>query len=120
MCESLRLKSPLASSLCVSVQLEAYCEASPTARVLYVHSKGASVPLRHMPSFLPVSEWRRYMEHFTIMRFHDCLEAMQEQQGEEQAYNTCGVELIHENGLPYFYAGNFCESTTGLGAQLCM
>jgi hypothetical protein len=85
------------------MQMELFCASNPSARVLYLHNKGSTVPVRHLPSFVPVTMWRHFMEHFLVTRHRDCLYAM-----DELGYDTCGVNLLWEPKLRrHFYSGNF-------------
>jgi hypothetical protein len=64
--------------------------------VLYFHTKGAG--REDEPSQFNVSFWRRYMEHFVIERWRDCLGAL-------DGCDACGADL-NFNPWPHF-SGNF-------------
>jgi hypothetical protein len=79
-------------------RLQDFCHQNPRARVFYIHNKGSTQGSLEMDTFLPVLDWRQYMEHFVITRFRDCLAAL------DRGFDTCGVNL-----KPYpqrHYSGN--------------
>lgn len=66
----------------------------------YIHTKGASqadTPRQHT-----TNAWRRYMEHFAVDNWEDCV-------GTLARYDTCGVELQSEES---HYSGNFWWATS--------
>jgi len=56
-----------------------YSKANPEDYVLFFHSKGIS----HYD--LPTEDWRKYMEYFTVERWRDCVDKLNE------GYDACGV-----------------------------
>ena len=56
-----------------------YSKANPEDYVLFFHSKGVS----HYD--LPTEDWRKYMEYFTVERWRDCVDKLNE------GYDACGV-----------------------------
>lgn len=54
-------------------------KANPEDYVLFFHSKGVS----HYD--LPTEDWRKYMEYFTVERWRDCVDKLNE------GYDACGV-----------------------------
>lgn len=70
---------------------------SGRSKILYFHTKGVScynTPLREN-----VRLWRKYMEHFVIAKWEDCLQALDE-------FDACGVDLSLSERAFYF-SGNF-------------
>lgn len=66
-------------------------------KILYFHTKGVS---RHdHQSQINVSFWRRYMEHFVIDRWIECIQWLDH-------VDACGVEIDHCHTAVHF-AGNF-------------
>ncbi len=49
-----------------------FCEVHSSARILYLHTKGAS----HDPPDPNVGDWRRLMVHFLVERYFECLDAL--------------------------------------------
>lgn len=75
------------------------------AKILYFHSKGVSYQDNDRSRC--IRSWRRYMEHFTIEHWSECIAALESQ-------NACGVEWMNSRHLnsaqmetPGFFAGNF-------------
>ena len=66
----------------------------------YMHTKGAS--LVETPHQRNADAWRRYMEHFTVENWEDCVATL-------GTYETCGVELLCEES---HYSGNFWWATS--------
>lgn len=73
--------------------LRGHCENND-GNVLYLHLKG----LTSNGTNECLKDWRRYMMHFCVTRFDDCVESL-------NIYDTCGVDL---RGKPVLhYSGNF-------------
>lgn len=75
--------------------------------VLYTHSKGAT-----KPNSIDDFNWRHYMQYFTVEKWKECVEKL------DDGYDTCGASLIapnthiyHANKEP-FYAGNYWWATS--------
>ena len=68
-------------------------------KIWYIHTKGVS-----RPSNPHVQDWRRYMEHFVITRYKDCVEAL-------EAHDACGVEWFEVND-PLFWKVYYCENNS--------
>jgi hypothetical protein len=73
-----------------------YSKENPEDYVLFFHSKGLS----HFD--YPTEDWRRYMEYFTIERWRDCIEKLNE-------YDTCGIMWNKDTVYGYFphFSGAF-------------
>jgi hypothetical protein len=56
--------------------------------IMYFHLKG----ITHA-NHQGLQDWRRYMEYWTIDRWRDCIELL------DQGYDTCGTNYIHGNFL---------------------
>lgn len=80
-------------------RLAAFCRRQPEARVFYLHNKGSTHGQPTAPHFLPVLDWRQYLEHFVVVRHRECLHAM-----DVGGFDTCGVNL-HPHPAPH-YSGN--------------
>lgn len=65
------------------------------AAVLYLHTKGATVRPQDKPT---ANDWRRYMLHFVVERFEECLARLAD-------HDVCGVDWRTEP-KPHF-SGNF-------------
>ena len=73
-----------------------FSEAEPLALgAWYVHSKGVSAQHKDSPA---VGDWRRYMEHFVVSGWQDCLGALDD-------YDICGVNWREEPSR--HFSGNF-------------
>ncbi len=75
-------------------------------KILYFHTKGVS----KCDPFLRENRrlWRKYMEYFLIVKWKDCLQALDE-------FDACGVDLtLAKQGI--IFAGNFWW---GRGDYLC-
>ncbi|HEX4511472.1 MAG TPA: hypothetical protein VH328_15400, partial [Burkholderiaceae bacterium] len=66
----------------------------------YMHTKGASLADTSLQR--TTNAWRRYMEHFTVDNWEDCVATL-------GSYETCGVELQCEES---HYSGNFWWATS--------
>lgn len=76
-----------------------HARSEANAYYLYLHTKGvrggSSRRLRHRAS------WRRYMSHYVITRWRECIDALAE-------HDTAGVEWMKPRRYPApCYAGNF-------------
>lgn len=79
------------------LHMQAFCFAwNHNEVVLYMHSKG--VTKTHPPVSFYVQDWAKYMEHFLIDRWRDCITALQD-------HDICGVNW-HLAPAPHF-SGNF-------------
>src|SRR5262245_35566739 len=74
-------------------RLQTLCQEQD-CRVYYIHTKGVV----SQDSCPPVVSWRRYLQHFIIERFQDCLKQL-------ETHDICGVEWLNEPE-PHF-SGNF-------------
>ncbi len=72
--------------------LQAHCQ-NHDCMVYYMHTKGV---FRTGPG---QEQWRRTMEHFIILRYQDCLSALQQ-------HDTCGINFGRCDWCQ-FYGGNF-------------
>lgn len=74
-----------------------YSKANPEDYVLFFHSKGVS----HYG--LPTEDWRKYMEYFTVERWRDCVDKLNE------GYDACGVLWNTDTVYGYFphFSGAF-------------
>ena len=71
---------------------------NPGEAVLYIHSKGVS------KSNECIDDWRRYMMHFNVTKWKDCLKVL------SNGSDTCGVDW---SGWPMpHYSGNFWWAKT--------
>ena len=88
------------------ISLRDFCKENPDYKVFYFHTKGAS------KSDLQTSAWRLYMEYYTIDKWKECVEYLNE-------YDCCGTdcyeikkmfldEFIQQQKFnSYFFSGNF-------------
>lgn len=85
-----------------------FCErGEPLARaVWYMHAKGISSQHCHNPH---VTDWRRFMEHFVVERWRDCVDALID-------HDASGVNW-HLEPAPHF-SGNFWWATPRYVATL--
>ena len=86
-------------------RLQDYCRETPSAFVLYLHTKGSSRPSSDQTF---VRGHRKYMEHFVLSRSRSCLASLR------NGASACGVQLTTRSssfdtfpGAARFYAGNF-------------
>lgn len=84
--------------------VQAIAHENMDANILYFHSKGVTYAEENRSR--NVRSWRKYMEHFAIERWSDCVDAL-------QTHNICGVEWLNcyhaerpQMELPGFFAGN--------------
>jgi hypothetical protein len=74
--------------------------------VLYIHTKGVS---RHPDELPRMTDWRRLMEYFNIVRFEDCIASL-------GTHDVCGVNW--HTAPDRHFSGNFwwatCEYVAGL------
>jgi GR25 family glycosyltransferase involved in LPS biosynthesis len=78
--------------------LRTFCVFHEGAKVLYLHTKGAS----HEGGVTRFAEWRRYMLHFLVERFLHCLDALERS-------DVVGCDLM-SHSRPHF-SGNFWWAT---------
>jgi glycosyltransferase involved in cell wall biosynthesis len=85
-----------------------FCKDYPDHRVLYMHTKGVTWINEHKET---TARWRRYMEHFNVFKWKQCLKEL-------ETHDTCGVllktsatylsERPDEIEMPaLYYDGNF-------------
>jgi hypothetical protein len=71
------------------LDLRNFCIKNPDYKVFYFHTKGSS------KSDLQTSAWRLYMEYYTIDKWKECIEYLND-------YDCCGTDYYST-----FFAGNF-------------
>ena len=71
------------------ISLRNFCKDNPDYKVLYFHTKGVS------KGDLQTNAWRLYMEYYTIDKWRECVEYLNE-------YDCCGTDYYNN-----FFAGNF-------------
>lgn len=88
------------------ISLRDFCKENPDYKVFYFHTKGAS------KSDLQTSAWRLYMEYYTIDKWKECVEYLNE-------YDCCGTDCYEAKKMfldefiqqqkfnSYFFSGNF-------------
>ena len=88
------------------ISLRDFCKENPDYKVFYFHTKGAS------KSDLQTSAWRLYMEYYTIDKWKECVEYLNE-------YDCCGTDCYETKKMfldeyiqqqefnSYFFSGNF-------------
>ncbi len=76
--------------------LWSFCRANPEAYVYYFHSKGI------MAGTAKAESWRRGMEHFVLLQWRDCVEAMNKTG--PRAWVECSCLLV---------SGKWCVSVSG-------
>jgi hypothetical protein len=68
-------------------------ETDEECNILYIHTKGASVPENEC-----INDWRKYMLYFNVTKYKDCVSLLKN-------HDTCGVDL--RKGPVLHYSGNF-------------
>jgi len=88
------------------ISLRDFCKENPDYKVFYFHTKGAS------KNNLQTSAWRLYMEYYTIDKWKECVEYLNE-------YDCCGTDCYETKKMfldefiqqqefnSYFFSGNF-------------
>lgn len=95
--------------------LQSFCISNPDYKVLYLHSKGVT-HFGHS-SYTNIESWRRYLEHFVVSKWRDCIEKLDE-------YDTVGTEweiianIANTEIFSPHYAGNFWWANAGYVSKL--
>jgi len=80
--------------------LENHARRAPDAKFLYIHTKGVTRFWN-----LAIRDWRRYMTHFLIENYRDCIDILNNS-------DACGVDLVfdpvrHFSGNFWWANGNY-------------
>jgi hypothetical protein len=88
------------------ISLKDFCKENPDYKVLYFHTKGVS------KNTLQLNAWRLYMEYYTIDKWRECVEYLNE-------YDCCGTDCYNSKEMfldkyvqeqqfgSWFFSGNF-------------
>jgi hypothetical protein len=88
------------------LDLKDFCNKNPDYKVLYFHTKGAT------KDELSVQSWRLMMEYFTIDKWKDCIQYLDEYTCVGSHLGTIGPSICEDgtliqNDITYAYMGNF-------------
>jgi hypothetical protein len=83
-------------------RLEAYCSQQPTARVLYMHTKGSTHPVTEELGWFTYN-WRKLLEHMLL----DNHEAVLQELTDGGEVNAAGPLLVSNEWAPLHFSGNF-------------
>ena len=80
-----------------------HAKENPDDYILFIHSKGVTNWKKEGIVYEAVADWRRYMEHFVIERWQDCVSKL------DEGYDACGVLWNSDTPLGYYphFSGAF-------------